>query len=82
MRGRIVARFAKGRNCAAGLTRARRARHVAGVTERQSLAAGEVHVWLCAAETQVDADADGLVLSFGLPKGAYATVILRELLKS
>lgn len=26
------------------------------MTERQSLAAGEVHVWLCAAETQVDAD--------------------------
>jgi tRNA pseudouridine13 synthase len=32
-------------------------------------------------ETQVDADADGLRLSFVLPKGAYATVILRELLK-
>ncbi|MDC0722957.1 4'-phosphopantetheinyl transferase family protein [Nannocystis bainbridge] len=26
------------------------------MTERQSLAPGEVHVWLCAAETQVDAD--------------------------
>jgi tRNA pseudouridine13 synthase len=32
-------------------------------------------------ETEVDADADGLRLSFVLPKGAYATVILRELLK-
>ena len=33
------------------------------------------------AETQLDADEHGLLLSFVLPKGAYATVILRELLK-
>ena len=34
------------------------------------------------AETLVEGDADGVVLAFVLPKGAYATVILRELLKS
>jgi tRNA pseudouridine13 synthase len=34
------------------------------------------------AETQVSADAEGVVLAFVLPKGAYATVILRELLKN
>jgi tRNA pseudouridine13 synthase len=33
------------------------------------------------AETQVDADEQGVQLAFALPKGAYATVILRELLK-
>jgi tRNA pseudouridine13 synthase len=32
-------------------------------------------------ELQVEADEHGLLLSFVLPKGAYATVILRELLK-
>jgi tRNA pseudouridine13 synthase len=31
---------------------------------------------------QVEAWADGIALSFTLPKGAYATVVLRELLKS
>jgi tRNA pseudouridine13 synthase len=34
------------------------------------------------AETQVEGDAEGVVLAFVLPKGAYATVILRELLKN
>jgi tRNA pseudouridine13 synthase len=33
------------------------------------------------AETAVSADENGVQLSFVLPKGAYATVILRELLK-
>jgi tRNA(Glu) U13 pseudouridine synthase TruD len=31
---------------------------------------------------QVEAWADGIALAFTLPKGAYATVVLRELLKS